>query len=281
MPLAWASVETIEHRYFSEGPNGFIENEIEVAILKSAIDGKTFGEKGTWRRTSPDEIVIAFFKAVARRIKDGADEDELHLWKQHMLTVPASFVVLDTEDDISWRASRLRENLEANSTLARTAVQKVFDIAARRAQIGPHCTAKDLHAIWQVKIGTTGSTTAEAVTVSFIDKAFLIWDKALKKPCIQAAVLEEDNRRHGSLFNSVVGMHALVTKSKTEEQVDWVFASILDGRLTGVLGVEHMATRTLSGTAGLNNGKGIVDLMIFRLAMLKHLLTVVVPAKVR
>jgi len=60
-----------------------------------------------------------------------------------------------------------------------------------------------------------------------------------------------------------------------------VFASILDDRRIGVLGVEHMATRTLSGTAPGNNGKGIVDLMILRLAMLKHLLTVVVPAKVR
>lgn len=60
-------------------------------------------------------------------------KETLQQWCNLMLTVPCSFVLLDTEEEVSWRSAQHRENAQASSTLARTAVQKVFDLAARCA----------------------------------------------------------------------------------------------------------------------------------------------------
>ena len=143
-------------------------------------------------------------------------------------------------------------------------------------------SAKALYDVWNEKVGKVeGSHVAEVVTQSFIEKSFVIWEKALHKPAIQEVVLDEENMRQRSLFNSVIGMYTLVTKAKTEESIDWVFASIYDGRRIGVLTAESMATRALQGSGTGNNGKGLVDLLIFRKSMLTHLVNTYVPSKAR
>ncbi len=152
VPIAWASVETLIARYFSDGPTAVHEQEIEVAILSSTIEGGSFGVKGTWRRTSPDEVVMAIFQHISNRMDRGADDEELTAWLHFMLTCPAAFVKLPSEDDISWGSSRLRENIETNNTLSRTAVQKVFEIAQRRTELN-NVSASDLWEIWNKKWG--------------------------------------------------------------------------------------------------------------------------------
>ena len=278
VPIAWASVETLVERYFKNGPEGLTEFDVEIAITAPVIDSGSFGVKGTWRRTSPDELVMAVFHAIAARIDAKASHDELTLWLNALLTTPASFVKLETEAEISWRSSKLREDIESNNTLARTAVQKVFDIAQRRVELG-NVSAEALYEVWCKKVGQAeGVASADQVTVSFIEKAFMIWDRALRKEAIQEIVLAEENMRQRSLFNSVVAMWALVSKAKTDDNIDWVFASINDGRRMGVVASDHMSVRGLQGTAA-NNGKGMVDLILTRKLMLEHLVNVYLPAK--
>ena len=275
IPLVWASVETMQNRYFKK-PGGFADIAIEVGILEAVVDNGDYGLKGTWKRTSPDEVVMAWFKAVAERVGGGAEDDEMNEWLHHMLTTPCTFVKLADETELGWRASKLRENIAANTTLARTAVQKVLDVAQRRAQLG-NVSAQRMLDIYTEKLGDGGG--GEPITLSFIDKAFNIWDKALRKPEIQEVVLREESRREMSMFNSVVGMNTLVTKAKTEDNIEYIFAAIQDGRRAGLLGPEHMVTRSLEGKIPGSNGKGLVDLLIFKKNMLAHLLTVVVPSK--
>jgi hypothetical protein len=278
IPIAKASVETMQERYFMK-PNGFAELEVEIGVLQTQLDAGGFGAKGSWMRTSPDEVVIAWFKAVSERIAAGADDAEMLEWLHHLLTTPAVFVRLADANELGWRASKLRENIEANKTLARTAVQKIFDVAQRRIQMG-NISAAQMLTVYIAKLGPSGGGGGgEPVTMSFIEKAFHIWDKALRKPEIQTVVLQEESRRELSMFNSVVGMDTLVRKAKTDENIEFIFSAIQDGRRAGLLGPEHMVTRSLEGKIPGSNGKGLVDLLVFKKTMLAHLLLVFVPAK--
>ena len=200
-------------------------------------------------------------------------------WLQQLLTAPAVFDKLADASELGWRASKLRENIEANKTLARTAVQKIFDVAQRRIQMG-NISAAQMLTVYIEKLGPSGGGGGgEPVTMSFIDKAFHIWDRALRKPEIQAVVLQEESRRELSMFNSVVGINMLITKGKTDENIEFIFSAIQDGRRAGLLGPEHMVTRSLEGKIPGSNGKGLVDLLVFKKTMLAHLLLVFVPAK--
>lgn len=82
VPLTWASVETMQAQYFDpatcgvpSSPTCWSSLEVEVGILKSHASKKTFGKKGSWKRTSPDEIVMALFKSIADAIRKNEDED--------------------------------------------------------------------------------------------------------------------------------------------------------------------------------------------------------------
>ncbi len=210
IPIAKASVETMQERYFMK-PNGFAELEVEIGVLQTQLDAGGFGAKGSWMRTSPDEVVMAWFKAVLERIAAGADDAEMLEWLHHLLTTPAVFVRLADANELGWRASKLRDNIEANKTLARTGVQKIFDVAQRRTNLG-NISAAQMLTVYISKLGPAGG--GEPVTMSFIDKAFHIWDRALRKPEIQAVVLQEESRRELSMFSSVVGINMLITRAR-------------------------------------------------------------------
>jgi hypothetical protein len=231
-------------------------------------------------RTSPDEVVMAWFAAVASDIDAAADVSKLNEWRVHMLTTPVTFIKLPDISEIGWRAAQLRENVQANLTLARTAVQKVFDLATRRQQYGM-ISPKSMYDLYTSKIVSSGDDkgNGERVTLNFIEKAFTIWDKALKRKDIQDVVLAEESERQTSMFNSIYGMYALVTKSKTDDGIAWVFHSIRDGRLSGNLVVEHMSLRSLDGKVAGSGGKGLVDLVLYKKAVLSHFLTSWLPVQ--
>eukprot|EP00975_Prorocentrum_lima_P017278 3653467-Prorocentrum_lima.AAC.1 len=57
-----------------------------------------------------------------------------------MSSAPCLFVLLDTEPDIEWRSQQLREDVSTKASLARTCVQRVFDVNQRRYAQGVRMT---------------------------------------------------------------------------------------------------------------------------------------------
>jgi hypothetical protein len=142
-------------------------------------------------------------------------------------------------------------------------------------------TAQGMFDLYQSKVTSAGDDRAngEKVTISFIEKAFLVWDRALRHREIQDVVLQEEADRQRSMYNSVWGMSTLVTKAKTYDAIFWVFASIRDGKVAGFLSPDVMSTRSLEGKVAGSNGKGLVDLLLYKKTMLGHLLTTWLPSK--
>ena len=71
----------------------------------------------------------------------------------------------------------------------------------------------------------------------------------------------------------------MVRQAKTDENIKFVFSAIKDARRAGFLTPEHMATRALEGRLSGSNGKGLVDVLVFKRALLSYLLTTFMPNK--
>ena len=252
VPLVWASVETVQKHYFSV-PAGLVKLPLEIAFTASQIDLKDFGSKGSWRRVSPDEVVIAWYKAVADDIRAGGNDDRLSEWLAHLLTTPATFHMVDTEEDIDWLSQQLRENIHANQTLVRTAVQRIFDIINRRNNMNKP-TPEEMTALYKSKLNV--AKDAEQISATFVKSAFDIWDRALFKKSIRDIVLAEESHRSSSVFNSVTKLMIMVQKAKTEDNIEWVFHLLHDYHGAGHITHEDLKPKPWKESSPTRAAKG-------------------------
>ena len=265
------------NHYFAH-PTSMVDMPLEVTLVKSEIDGKTFPPRGTWRRTSgsagsvtcrggskvillllgtrpvsssrpplfgfspllssvssplcpsllpvvlcrslysslyrmwrtsPDEVVIAYFEAISLALKHKPDEADA--WIEGMLCTPCNFFVVQEEGDLEWRSQQHREDASTNVTLARTPVQRIFDICQRRHQLGPKISVEKMVEVYATKLRL--SERSEKITRTSIDMAFTVWDRALSRPTIREVVLEQEALRENSVFNGTTKMQAIVSKA--------------------------------------------------------------------
>ena len=236
---------------------------------------KHLGPLGQWKRISPEETLMAWYSAVARDIKAKKDDEILSKWLLVMLTTEGHFMVSETLQSMDWLACQQREDIMQNTTLARTTVQRIFELIHRRKELNI-TTAKHMQELYAKSLVV--SSYSEPITFSFVDMAFTIWDRALSKPAIQEVVLQEEELRTKSIFNSSVRMQLIISKAKTEEMITWCFIMLKDLRSAGLLTPESASTRLLSGTAKDGN-KGYVDAMVYKKTFLGYLLDQVLSSK--
>jgi len=103
VPIAWASVQTIYDTYFKSGKGFGKDLALEVPILECEVSTNFMAERGTLKHVSPDEIIMAFFMAVAENIRNGVSEDILQNWIYHFQSAPCMFVKVPRKEDIEWR----------------------------------------------------------------------------------------------------------------------------------------------------------------------------------
>ena len=140
------------------------------------------------------KLGILRFKAVAEDINTGTDNAKIQEWRDHLLTTPANFTLVDTEAGMEWRAAQLRENMsQEHASLSRTPVQRIFELAHKRAQLGgdKRCTPERMCELYKQNLQL--SSMSEPMTRSFCDMAFTIWDRALSKGEVREAVMEQED----------------------------------------------------------------------------------------
>lgn len=79
---------------------------------------------------------------------------------------------------------------------ARTTVQRIFDLNNRRFSTDAKMTPERLVQLYEQNL--TLNQRSEALTLSFCEKAFVIWDRALSDPVIQRCVLAQEAFRQDS-----------------------------------------------------------------------------------
>eukprot|EP00959_Pyramimonas_sp_CCMP1952_P200718 4198225-Pyramimonas_sp.AAC.1 len=254
VPILWSSVEEIQQAYFSK-PAGFMKLPIEIGVFDGQVERGEFGELGKWPRVSSEEVVMAWFAAVAADIRENKGPSIIRKWLSHMLSTPAAFFTV--KGDMAWFTEQRREDMATNITLARTTVQRIFDINNRRMQIGSRATPQQVHALYDANLKT--SEQSEKIAITFVERAFTLWDRALSKPAIQEVVLAQESLRQKSLFAHSTKLTLLVQKARTDENIEFVFQLLHDQYLSGNLNADMMGTQALEGKQVGSHGKGLVD----------------------
>ena len=74
VPIVWASVQELMDYNF-KAPGHIPTGALDVGITPHELGNKDWGLPGKWKRISPEEMVMAWFAAVARDIGAGVGED--------------------------------------------------------------------------------------------------------------------------------------------------------------------------------------------------------------
>jgi len=104
-----------------------------VKPLPEPIDFRADGgfplKKGGLLRLSPEETQHALILKVARRIEEGAEQDELDEWKKIMLSATGRFIRADTFDDQYFCVTNARRRFrDAAAAIVHLTSQIVCDI---------------------------------------------------------------------------------------------------------------------------------------------------------
>lgn len=102
----------------------------------------------------------------------------------------------------------------------------------------------------------------------------------LSIPKVRKLLMDADGWSYGANpLDSVTKMQLIVDKAKDAKSIEWAVELILDLAKSGALSADQCGTRALEGKLSGQGGKGLVDLMIFKLDLGNHLLTTFMDSK--
>ena len=104
-----------------------------------------------------------------------------------MFLNPSITFLVDGLDKIKWMACQIREDIESNVALARTVVQRIYEIIQKRTELKCE-SSKELHEMYTKHLRMAKSDAAPS-TKGFIDMALTIWDRALCLPSVSTHYL--------------------------------------------------------------------------------------------
>ena len=87
---------------------------------------------------------------------------------------------LGEDGDLQWLAEQRRETHVANEALARRAIQRVFDVNARRCSLAVGGTPKVVLGLRDAKLLTVARS--ERNTSLLVERSFPIWDNICAEP---------------------------------------------------------------------------------------------------
>ena len=100
-------------------------------------------------------------------------KETLRAWLSAMLSTPATFHIM--KKDLDWEIEQRRETQKVNATLARTTVQRIWDVNTRRQALGGKVDKEQLFKMYELNLTLSGRS--EPLTMTFIERAIFIWEK--------------------------------------------------------------------------------------------------------
>eukprot|EP00959_Pyramimonas_sp_CCMP1952_P132211 2764284-Pyramimonas_sp.AAC.1 len=74
-------------------------------------------------------------------------------------------------------------------------------------------------------------------------------------------------------------MQEMISKARSDDNIEWVFTIVADYFEAELITHDTLSLRNLQGKAPNSNGKGIVDLFVFKKTMLAYFLDTLMPGK--
>ncbi|CAJ1418510.1 unnamed protein product [Effrenium voratum] len=270
VPINATAVKNLQRSHF-KGPAHF-DGSVAVAVPKNLA--LSFGNL---RRVSPEEPEHAMLFAVRDAIRAGEAEKTLRSWRSKLLSVTIRFEIIETEQDMFFRAVNLRNKvIEEYEALVRTAVGRVFELVAFRSsmQASGVSGAEELFKAWEANVRQTRSHLAETVTLNFVETAFKVYDNLLGDKKLRASVMRIEER-YGKMSPWVwmTNLDAVVLKSKTPQLIEWVLLMVEHLLLTEQMSCKDFTKRTLIP----QKQKGLLDLWVFKNDLMRYMVNNLLP----
>jgi hypothetical protein len=279
VPVRQSAVEEIKAHYFSE-PCPFPSM---VVIGVPSKDENPMDHRGSMKRVSPEEMVHALMFRIASEIEGGATQRRLQDWRRMSLSVSFHFKLLESDDARFWESARLREHLVVDfATMARTAVQRVFELVAFKSKVertSGKISNSELSRRYKTNLQL--AKDSEDITENYVDNAMQVFRGVLGVPMVVSLISQADEiHGHKSPFNSVLKLYLIAKKVREwivgtplqyNTSLQWTFTTILDWIKAGFIERTDIGTRLIKGEG--SGGRGIIDLIMLKYRMQLFLTT--------
>ena len=238
-------------------------------------------KKGELYVLSPIEFLHAFLYGLHASLTSG-NEQLMQQWRAAALHTSFRFVICEGEDDRHFKAKQLREDAGANYTGVRqTALARIFELVKfreRKERTSGKMTNEDVAKLYagQVTFSTMTDASERPTSKDFVENAMSVHRRVLSTKA-KELLLAIDEQDMVNPLDSVSKLITLATKAKTEENIVWSVEMILDYVRCGALAPEQVGTRALEGKLAGQNGRGLVDIVIYKKGFLSHMLNTVLP----
>jgi hypothetical protein len=273
-------LELAEHLYSTPG---VFSGMVHIGVPK---DFNVLEHKGALCRVSPEEMVHALMFAVANAISSKADDSTLQAYRRLMLSVTFRFEVLETEDERYWRSCNLREELVAkHAAVRRTALQTIFEIMTfkTRWERVKGVTLKPFDIAKLYKEQVKQSKDSEAISENMVRDCIMVFQKALCVDGVRQCIDQlEEKCGLKSPFNSTSKLMAMAQRS--QEDIAWVFESITDAVLRGMMTADALSLKALAPKANAafhassGSAVGLLELLCLKRRALQFLTNEMLPS---
>ena len=267
-------IQSLVTHYFAE-PRPMPIN-VTIAMASGA---KVLDNIGKLHVLSPAEFNHAFLMAMHGSLASG-DDSLMERWKNAALSTAFKFQICEGEDARHFAEKQLREDFGASYVGVRqTALAKVFELVKFRTRkeitTGKlnHTEVAQLYS-QNVKFSEANNVDGNSevpTSATFVESATSVHKRILSIPRCREMLLHADESIEGNPLDSVSKLIVLATRAKTADCIEWAAEHILDFVRSGALAVEQVGCRALEGKLAGQQGRGLVDLCLYKRGLLSHL----------
>ena len=228
--------------------------------------------KGHICRVSPCETAHAVAYRVATRIKEKAPSAELQEWLRWLLSYPAIFIKLQTDDERYAEANSLREDASGTArAVVLTARQLVHNIAGFKAikekstktKIGADMLAK----FWAEHVRVS-KNNEHMTNKSTIDVCLTIKERVFTIAGAEDIIMDgECLSGPQSFWNQIFKTQEIIYRCQTKTKIFWVMCCVKDNLRSGKYNDADITINMLK-----TGSKSLSDAWIMQLQMKDHLL---------
>ena len=205
-----------------------------------------------------------------------------------MLNASIEFHYVEKEHDVWLKSANSREEYGADfSAMYRTGPRRAIEIAAFKAKHEMVSKAKEPLGAQKVfelyaqnvkfaNVMVPGTTHEKPQFIAgYVDTALTVYTRILSDPVARDLVLEADTEwGQASPYNSLYRLELFTKKAGqgNTEVLHWVLESVNDMVRNKMVDGTELSERSLSGKVKGGAGKGLLDLLMFKLHMRNHLL---------
>ena len=279
VPIRRCAIQELREHYFTQP--GVYNFPVIVGVFKGV---SPMDLRGRMHRVSPEEPVMAIILQLASELESGVDEARVRAWRTMVLSVSFTWKLLESDDAQYWESVRERERLVVDySTMSRSAVQRIFELAAFRA-VQEKKTGKISHSDLAQLYNQHAQMAkqSEPITENTVKNAAVVYRDMLRVlTLLDRITLAEETYGRNSPFDSILKLHIIATKVQAvfaeslggqpggrggdvllSHAIDWVLAGIMDLVAAKHLATSDIGTRVLKGDG--SGGKGLVDLLLLK-----------------